>query len=259
MQPSFEQLLLQTQLVSAPQLAVAQRDAEIRQRPLAQTLIDLGFVSDRRFAEWISEVTKLPIVDPLRADVVSEFEGHVPPEVAREHEIVPLDVNADEMTIATVNPLDRASIDAVHSATGLKIQPVIALYSQLTDLVKRFYPEPPKFDASATIAVTEVEPFHFGDDTMLKRHSLEFAYNRGDDSLGSETRVLPPLRSIDDLPPLEVDPSQEMAPPLEAAAPETQLDRIERYVTELIRVIDTLQRRVDAIDATLARIVNRER
>src|SRR6476661_9014466 len=126
MSQTLEELLIQTRLISPPQLAVAQRDASISSRPLAQTLIDLGFVSDRRFAEWVAEVTKLPIVDPLRTDVISEFEANVPHAIARQYEVVALDVNADEMTIATVNPLDRASVDAVQAATGMKIRPVIA-------------------------------------------------------------------------------------------------------------------------------------
>src|SRR5215208_4468088 len=128
MSQSLEELLVQTKLISPPQLAVAQRDAAIRSKPLAQTIIDLGFVSDRKFAEWVAEQTRLPIVDPLRTDVISEFEANVPPEVARQYEVVALDVNADEMTIATVNPLDRGCVDAVQAATGMKIRPVIAIY-----------------------------------------------------------------------------------------------------------------------------------
>ena len=235
MQQSLEDLLIQTKLISAPQLAVAQRDAGIRNKPLAQTLIDLGFVSDRKFAEWVANVTKLPIVDPLRSDVVSEFEANVPPEVARQHEVVALDVNADEMTVAIVNPLDKASVDAIAAATGMKIQPVIAIYGQLAEMVNMFYPSKPAFDPSKTIAAGDIAPFNYGDDTMLRMHSQEFAFKAaaGDDSLGSDTRVMPP-------------PKQEAV-----KQQESQLDRIEQ-------LLENLQRRIDAIDATLARILNRQ-
>ena len=62
--PSLEELLVQTKLISPPQLAVAEHDAKTRRKRLAPALIDLGFVSDRRLAEWMAEQTKLPIVDP---------------------------------------------------------------------------------------------------------------------------------------------------------------------------------------------------
>ena len=251
MQESLEELLVKTKLISPPQLAVAQRDAEMRKRPLAHTLIELGFVTDRKFAEWVSGVTNLPIVDPLRPDVISDIESHVPGAVAREHQVVPIDVEADEMTIATVDPLDHAAIDAIQSATGMKIHPVIGLRSQLAEMVERFYPNAPVFDPSKTIAAPlEPEPFAFGDETMLRHHSLEFAYSGGDVSLGSETRVLPAPPTEEDTNPVPV--------PEPARSPETQLDRIERHLSELIQGVEALQRRIDAIDSTLARVLNRQ-
>ena len=254
MQQSLEDALIKTKLISPPQLAVAQRDADMRKRPLAHTLIELGFVSDRKFAEWIAGVTNLPIVDPLRPDVIAEIESHVPAAVAREYQVVPIDVVADEMTIATVDPLDRNAIDAIQSATGMKIHPVIAVRSHLADMVDRFYPAAPVFDPSRTIAVPleDDEPFKFGDDTMLRHHSLEFAYSGGDVSLGSETRVLPAPSSDHD-----TNPTPE--PPAPPKQPEMQLDRIERHLSDLVQSVEALQRRIDAIDSTLARVLNREK
>lgn len=252
MQQSLEELLVKTKLISAPQLAVVQRDAETRKQPLAHALIELGFVTDRQFAEWIAGVTNLPIVEPLREDVIADIEGHVPPEIAREHQVVPIDVVADEMTVATVDPLNRSSIDAIHDATGMKIHPVIGIRSQLAAMVERFYPAKPAFDPSATVAIPfEPEPFAFGDETMLRRHSLEFAYSGGDVSLGSETRVLP-------APAATADQEEDTNPVTEVQA-ETQLDRIEKRLADLVHAVETLQRRVDAIDATLVRTLNRQK
>jgi hypothetical protein len=240
--PSLEDLLVQTKLISKPQLAVAERDAEMRKKRLAPTLIDLGFVSDRRFAEWIAEMTKLPIVDPITADAVSDIEQHIPNELAREWDVLPIDVEADELTVAMINPLDRDCIDSLQSTIGMKIRPVVGVYRNLRELVTRFYPEPkPAFDPSATVAAGEKAPFEYGDDTMLRMHSREFVYERGDDSLGSETRVIPQKE-------LSPPPPMPAAPEISAA---TQLDRIERQLLDLVR-------RVEAIDATLARILSRK-
>lgn len=253
MQQSLEDALIKTKLISPPQLAVAQRDADLHKRPLAHTLIELGFVSDRKFAEWIAGVTNLPIVDPLRPDVIADIESHVPAAVAREYQVIPIDVEADEMTIATVDPLDRNTIDAIQSATGMKIHPVIAVRGHLAEMVDRFYPAAPVFDPSKTIAVPleDDEPFKFGDETMLRHHSLEFAYSGGDTSLGSETRVLPAPSDHD------TNPTPEPRAPLKQ--PEMQLDRIERHLSDLLQAVEALQRRIDAIDSTLARVLNREK
>src|SRR5450759_1801505 len=99
MQQTLEELVIQTQLISPPQLAVAQRDAGIRNRGLAQTLCEVGFVTDRKFAEWMANAAKLPLVDAISPDVVSDLERYIPPAVAREYEVIPIDAEADEMTV----------------------------------------------------------------------------------------------------------------------------------------------------------------
>jgi hypothetical protein len=93
----------------------------------------------------------------------------------------------------------------------------------------------------------EKAPFEYGDDTMLRMHSREFVYERGDESLGSETRVIPPSKESGVAPP----PALSEAEGIAAANTESQLDRIERHLLDLVR-------RVDAIDATLARILSRK-
>jgi hypothetical protein len=244
MQQSFEELLVQTKLISPPQLAVAVRDAELNKKRLAPTLIDLGFVSDRRFAEWMAEQTKLPIGDPISEEAVSELENHVPVELAREYEVLPIDVEADELTVAMINPLDHEAVNVLHSTIGMKIRPVVAVYRNVRDLVTRFYPDPKEtFDPSATLAV-EKAPFEYGDDTILRMHSRQFAFDQGNESLGSDTRMVAPEQER------RAD-SQSAGPAGEPALRETQLDRIER-------AIEALQKRMDAIDATLARILSRK-
>ena len=111
-QQSLEELLIRTKLISPQQLAVVQRDAETRNLPLAYALIDLGFVDDRKFAQWMAGATNLPLVDPVRPDVVEDIAAQVPAGFAREHLIVPIDVDGDEMTVVTIDPLDKTAIDA---------------------------------------------------------------------------------------------------------------------------------------------------
>ena len=241
--PPLEELLITTNLINASQLTQVQREAEHRRRPIAQTLIDLGIVGDRQFAEWMSGVTKLPLVDPLPADVVHDVERYVARAVAREYEVVPIDVNADEMTVAMVNPLDRMCIEVLQTTTGMKIHPVVAIQSQLKPIIDRFYPaaepESGAFDPSATrVAPSKEEPFQFGTETLLKSQSAPLAFD--------ETRTLQAETVEAHMPVAAVEPAEL-----------SQLDRIERHLAELIRHVELLQRRIDAMDATLARILTR--
>ncbi len=242
MAQSLEELLVHTNLITQTQLTQAQHESETHHRPLPQTLINLGFVTDRQFAQWLSETTKLPLVDPVSGDAVAEVAQYLTRAVAREYEVVPIDVNGDEMTLAMVNPLDETCRNAIQAATGLKIQTVVGVHAQLKQLVDRFYPaDAPAagaFDPSSTmIAAPAAEPFQFGTDTLLRSQAKPLEFERAEESVGVETRAVPMS---------EVMPS------------DTQLDRIERQLGELTRLVDGLQRRIEAIDTTLARVLARK-
>jgi Type II secretion system (T2SS), protein E, N-terminal domain len=217
--PTLEELLVQSRLISAPQLAIAQRDAQTRNRRLAPTLIDLGLVNERRFAEWMSEVSRLPIIDPLPAAAVESLVRRIPRMVAREYEILPLSVDQGALVVAMINPLDIACLDVLRTATAMSIRPVIAVYGALLELLSRFYPKDASeatlmmttgFDPSATLAFPRDEP------------------NEEDDTN-----------------------------PVTEVTAESQLDRIEHAVTGLRRMVERLQERIDAIDGTLEHILSR--
>lgn len=232
---TLEDLLLESGIISAPQLGVAQRDAAIQQKRLPQTLIDLGFISDRRFAEWMSEVSNVPLVDPLPTEEAEKVERRVPRAIAREYEIVPLAVEGNTLIIATINPLDTAALGVVRTTSGMDVRPLVAVYGSLLELVARLYPEDSvestmqpevAFDPSSTLAVemakmkTMDRPFEFGSETLLSSQNK----------------------------PLDFEPH--------AAA--TQLDRIEHQLGEILKAVADLQKRIDAIDSVLARVLTRD-
>lgn len=217
---SFEELLISTQLISAEQLAVAQREALRNNRRLAPTLLDLGFVGERRFAEWMSQMTSIAMVDAIPAEAVEVLVRRVPRAIAREYEVVPVKLDGNVLTIATINPLDAGSFEVLRATTAMTIRPLIALHSALLELVARFYPEdrveatlmPASFDPGATMAMP-----------------------RADDSLGSSTRSIAPAPS----------------------RAETQLDRVERSLLELHKLVENLRERIETIDETLEHLLSR--
>ncbi len=217
---SFEELLIRTQVIAPAQLAVAQQEAQKHNRRVAATLLDLGFIGERRFAEWMSQMTSIAIVDPLPEAVVEPLVRRIPRAIAREYEVVPVKLEAGSLTIATINPLDEGCLDVLRATTAMTVRPLIALHSTLLELLARFYPEdrveptlmPAAFDPGATMAVPGA-----------------------DDSPGSTTHVFAPP-----------------APPAE-----TQLDRVERTIVELRKMVASLQERIDAIDQTLEHLLTR--
>jgi type IV pilus assembly protein PilB len=158
--PTLDELLMQTRLLTPEQLVNARKEAVQRQQRLAPTIIDLGLVDDRRFAKWISEAARVPMVDALSSAAVEPLARRIPRAVAREHEVIPLALEGRSITIATVDPLDIASLDAIRAATRMDVRPLVGVLGQIRHAVARFYPE------------DTIEP------------------KRDDESLGSSTRVV---------------------------------------------------------------------
>ena len=224
MQP-LEELLVQSRLVSPAQLAVGQRDAQVRNRRLAPTLIDLRLIDDRRFAEWMSQVTDLPLIDPLPAGAVESLVRRIPRAIAREYEVLPLAIEQGAMIIAMVNPLDAAVIDVLRATTGMPIRPVVAVYGSILELMKHFYPEDAL--APATMPHQKFDP------------GATLVFGGADVSPGSTTRVL--------------RPSEDTNP----AGTESQLDRIERALADLRKRIEQLQEQAEEIEGTLSHLLSR--
>lgn len=222
MTPSkFEQLLVQTQLVSPALLAIAQRDAKMRGTRLGPALIDLGLVDEARFAEWVAALTGTSVLQTVPEADVQRLHQRMPRSIAREFEVVPVSIEGDVLSVAMLNPLDSACLDVLRTATGLKIRPLAALHSELMQLVTAYYPEdavdPTILPGNATISTAE------GD--------------IGDDSPGSQTIS--------------------HAGRKDAPAPASQLDRVQEQLGGLVRALDILQQRVDAMERALERVLPR--
>jgi hypothetical protein len=251
---TLEQLLVQTRVLSPTQLAIAQRDAAMRKKRLAATIVDLGLVPERGFAEWIAKMTQLPIVDPLPAAAVAQLQHRITPVIARDYQIVPVAIERDSITIAMMNPLDQACLDAVRNTTGMNVRPVIALYSALLELLNRTYPEQdadttmlrrPPAESTNPIAAApapKADRSPIGSETILAGVGRPFAKRPNDAESPTETHAILPTP-----PTLEVPPPQE-----------SQLDRVERTLIDLHRAIEKLQRRVEAMDASIARVLSRK-
>ena len=231
---TLEHHLLESRLLSQVQIAVAQRDADVRRRKLAPTLIDLGLIDEERFANWIAEVTGLRLLHPLPDEMVARLADRVPPLLARDQEAVPVAADGDELTIAMVNPLDEVAIDRFNTATGLKIRPVVARHGEMTRVLDKFFP----LDAAA---VPEPPPFEFGSDTLLFAHQQPLAV--GDASPGSRTQIF--------------TPRPEVPEPPATSATASQLDRIEAHLATLTATVEAIERKLSAMDAALARVVSR--
>src|SRR5438132_11498753 len=130
----LETLLIRSQFLTPTQVAQAKAEAAQRHRRLASTIVELGMVNERRFAEWMSQMTSIPIVERIPPAVVEPLVARIPGAIAREYEVLPLSIERGTLAVATMDPLDSACREALRVATTLSIRPLIALHSSIMNL-----------------------------------------------------------------------------------------------------------------------------
>ncbi len=107
--------------------------------------LDSGLIDDRELAAAVSRQLGLPYVDVTDVEIEAGLLKKFPPEIARQHTILPLQRRGNRLALAMVDPGDMVAIDAARFATDYDVQPVVASRDQMLTAIERFYGlEPPK-------------------------------------------------------------------------------------------------------------------
>jgi type IV pilus assembly protein PilB len=99
--------------------------------PIARVMVTMGLISEKDRVRCLGKVWDIPFVD------VNEFIPNddalrlLSPSQAKKFKALPLGSDGSRMAVALANPLDVFLIDELRAATGLEIQPLIAVEDDL--------------------------------------------------------------------------------------------------------------------------------
>ena len=135
--------LVEGGFLGAEQLERAQQVSEARGGHLLETLVSLGMVAHGTLLTMMGLQLRVPVEDLQNSDVATEAAGFLPQELAREHRMVPLGLEADgSLRLAVSHPHERELIGQFASITGRRIRVVLALGGDIDDLIERVYRSP---------------------------------------------------------------------------------------------------------------------
>ena len=136
----FRDQLLARSRVTAGEFHSAIRYAELQDVPLPEALVFLSYVPEQAAYEALSTAVGLPLVN-LESTHVSPLALRLVPErVARRHVALPIAEDNRTLTYATSHPFAADTDQDVSFASGRQARPALALPSQLTTAIDRFYP-----------------------------------------------------------------------------------------------------------------------
>jgi type IV pilus assembly protein PilB len=154
-------ILVDSGLITKSQLERAREEAN-PQHGVIQTLIDQGALSDEDVAKALAGAASMDFVDLGQITIHPEVIELLPPETARRYKVIPVALTDSGLLMATANPLDFDTFDAIGHVLKRDIDFVCATPAQVKAALLRYY-------GTAEDAVNELahnlgaESIQFGD------------------------------------------------------------------------------------------------
>jgi type IV pilus assembly protein PilB len=133
------ELLLENGLLTPEQLDAALSEQKRQRRPLGQVLLAQGLVEQQALARVLSQHFNVPLIDFARARVEKDALALIPEAYARQHTVLPVRVDKDELQVATVDPGDLALFAELKVLTRKRIKPVLGVQSEIEQAISQSY------------------------------------------------------------------------------------------------------------------------
>ncbi|HYY46393.1 MAG TPA: GspE/PulE family protein [Candidatus Angelobacter sp.] len=133
------ELLIENALLTPEQLESALAEQKRQRLPLGQVLLSQGLVDEKALAAVLSIHFNVPQVDFTRARVEKEALALIPEVYAREHTILPIRLNKDELEVVTVDPGDLALFAELKVLTRKRIKPLLGVRSEIDLAITQAY------------------------------------------------------------------------------------------------------------------------
>jgi type IV pilus assembly protein PilB len=133
------ELLLKRSLITQDQLASAITDQQQQGGILASHIVRLGVVNEDQLVTHLQKEYRLPIVDPMSLEIVTEVLQLIPPSLLAKHHLLPLNLAGTTLTLAMADPSNFAAINEIKFITGYDVRVVLAKLSAIRKAIDRFY------------------------------------------------------------------------------------------------------------------------
>ncbi|NIN71035.1 MAG: hypothetical protein GTO46_03675 [Gemmatimonadetes bacterium] len=134
------ELLLRNKVLTREQLQSAVSEARSQGRGLTYTLVSLGLIQEAVLLRLLSQIFKVRAVELSKIERIDpRVLATVSADVAGRGLVLPIHRSGDTLTVAMVNPTNRATVQQLGQLTGLTIQPVIATEFALRSAIPKHY------------------------------------------------------------------------------------------------------------------------
>src|ERR1041385_8262349 len=107
---------------------------------LGATIIQLGFVEEKALLHLLQRQLGMPLVNLDETAADEQALGMIKEDMARKYTALPLEIEGRKtLIVAMADPLNATAIEDLRFHAGMFIKPVLAIPSQITEAIARYY------------------------------------------------------------------------------------------------------------------------
>ncbi len=132
-------ILLSTGAITEEQLKHALEVQKTSHERLGTVLIEEGIINEQRLIETLELQLGIDFIDLTKTHIPVEMAQLVPRNIARRHNVVPVKLFKDELTLAMADPLNFVALEEVRTATRKRVIPKIATAAAVNRAISTLY------------------------------------------------------------------------------------------------------------------------
>ncbi|MGD9160735.1 MAG: ATPase, T2SS/T4P/T4SS family [Desulfobacteraceae bacterium] len=135
------EILIDAGLIDEEILKKAIDIQKIEKVRLGRILIDMKAVDDIAIAKALSNQLKIPYVRISGINLSKDIISLVPPDMARNYQVIPLKTVDKKLIIAMTNPLEQYALKDLRLVTQMPVEIMIAPEDDILENIKKYYPK----------------------------------------------------------------------------------------------------------------------
>lgn len=133
------EILVEEGVITQEQLEEALAKQKIVKKRLGTVIMELGYADEKDTLRALAKRLQIEYLEAPLFSVELDVVKLVPEGLARKYSIVPINIKAGALTIATNDPLDYVCLEDVSMITGLEVKTVLSPSSEIEKAINRVY------------------------------------------------------------------------------------------------------------------------
>ena len=136
---NLEEILVRTKMLTTEEMQKVLQIAGTEGSTIEQVLIENKLLTPHDLVRVLSIQLKVPLIDLRRHKVSPEALSLVPEQLARKHNVLPLDIMGNSLTIVMEDTRDVRVIDDIATVSKMQIEPMMAVPDEIREAIDRNY------------------------------------------------------------------------------------------------------------------------